>query len=352
MPIDTDGSPTVDPTSGPVSEATSSSSSVDTTSTADASAPSSSAPQGETKEDLLSAVLSALPENALKSDPDKLTLDEDAPASTQPKSEDQAAAEADAEVDLDKDPTKEELSRYHSRTRKRIEKLLNERNGFRDEAQVAKGLREYLTTNDVSKEDFQLTLDLAVAMRKGDFRSFLEGVAPYVQLAQEALGITLPQDLQQQVQQGYMTTEAAGRMSQERYARMIAEQNAQKLAYQQQVQQTTQQRTQITQSVEQAVAAWETSVKQSDPDYGRKEDAVKNFLWSVVRERGAPQSPQQAVEIAQEAYARANNTLRSFMPTPKPTKAVPSSINRTVGARPEPKSLMEAAMIGLERARR
>lgn len=350
MPPIEDGSPAVEGASNeaPITNT------ADTTSVAtDASpAPSSGAPQGETKESLLDAVLNAIPDAKNKADPDALKLGEEAPASDEQSSDKTEQEAPEPEVDLDKDPTKEELSRYHSRTRKRIEKLLAERNAYREDANVAKGLRDYLQANDIAKEDFQLTLDLASAMRKGDFRAFLEGVAPYVQLAQEALGLTLPADLQQQVQQGYMTTEAASHMARERYGRIMAEQNAQRLMQQQNAQRVTQQQADITQSVEQAVSAWEAATRQSDPDYARKEEAVKNFLWAVVRERGAPQSPEQAVEIAKEAYARANNVLRSFTPAPKPTKPVPSSINRTAGAKPEPKSLMDAAMLGLERARR
>ena len=79
---------------------------------------------------------------------------------------------------------------------------------------------------------------------------------------------------------------------------------------------------------------------------------MKNFLWAVVQERGAPQSPEHAVEIAKEAYSRANRTLQTFAPQRQPTRPVPSSINRAAsGARPEPKSMMEAAELGLARAR-
>jgi hypothetical protein len=73
----------------------------------------------------------------------------------------------------------------------------------------------------------------------------------------------------------------------------------------------------------------------------------------VIQEKGTPQSPEHAVEIAKEAYERANNTLREFAPAPRATRQTPSSLGRTAaGARPEPKSLMEAALLGLERAQR
>jgi hypothetical protein len=189
-------------------------------------------------------------------------------------------------------------------------------------------------------------------MRRGDFKSFLEGVGPYVQLATQALGITLPQDLQNEVTQKRLTFDAAAQVSRDRYARALAEQRATRVTQVANTQHSAAQQQHLSQSIEQAVSAWETGIRATDPDYARKEETVKNFLWAVVQERGAPNSTAHAVEIAKEAYARANRSIQQFSPQRQPTRAVPSSINRAAsGARPEPKSLMEAAMAGLERAR-
>lgn len=323
------------------------------------SSPSSSE-KGETRESLLSAVEKALPE--LKDSEDKLKLGEEPPPSDEPSLEAKKDGEpGEGEPDLSKDPTEEELARYNQNgAAKRIRKLLDERlalrkqvEGLDAEAQISRSLKTYLQANDIAKEDFQLTLDLAAAMRRGDFRSFLEGVGPYVQLATEALGLTLPADLQQSVQRGQMTADAAAAMSRERYARALAEQNATRLTQQRQIDARQQNGADLSRSVEQAVTAWENHIRTSDPDYGRKEATVRNFLWAVIQEKGTPQSPEHAVEIAKEAYERANNTLRDFAPPPRPTRQVPSSIGRTAaGARPEPKTLMEAALLGLERAQR
>jgi hypothetical protein len=78
---------------------------------------------------------------------------------------------------------------------------------------------------------------------------------------------------------------------------------------------------------------------------------MKDMLWSVVREMGEPQNPQHAIQIANEAYRRVNTQVARFRPQPRPTQASPSSVHRATGVTPEPKSLMEAAMIGLERSR-
>ena len=321
-------------------------------STPDVKASPSEASKGETKETLLEAVMKAV-------QPSEDTEEEKPLAETSPSSEsvpgsepESKTGEGDKGPDLSKDPSPEELAAYKKGTRERIEKLLTERNSFRAEAEVTQTLRNFLVTNDIAREDFQLTLDLAAAMRRGDFKSFLEGVGPYVQLATHALGITLPPDLQGEVTQGRVTFDAAAQMSRDRYARALAEQRATRVTQVADTRETRARQENLSRSIEQTVTGWENAIRQTDPDYGRKEATVRNFLWAVVQEKGAPQTPEQAVEIAKEAYSRANDTLRQFAPPPKPTRAVPSSVNRAAsGARPEPRSLMEAAELGLARAR-
>jgi hypothetical protein len=356
-----DSSPSVSETISPVAPATeaavASPETPDTTPTNDASsAPASGAPESETKESLLEAVMKVVkpPDDA-----DKLKLPgtEDPLTSEQPKPE--TADGQDGQEDLPDDPTPEELSRYTSRTRKRIGKLLDQRKELqmevqtlRGEADMGRGVREYLQQNDIQKEDFAVLLDLGAALRRGDWQTFYAGVKPYVQVAEEALGVRLPQDLAQRVQQGHMTTDAARQFSQERYARQMAEANAYRT---QAAVESAQQRAMVTEmqnEIAGAVSNWENQVRQTDPDYGLKQDAVKNILWAVVREQGAPQSPQHAVEIAKEAYRRANELTSRMAPKPRATAPVPSSIHRSTGATAEPKNMMEAAMLGLSRSRR
>lgn len=324
--------------------------------TSDAAAPSSGAPEGESKESLLDAVMKVVKpsEDEKAADPSK----GEPPTPDQPSSG-QAEGQAGTEEELAEDPSKEELDRYHSRTRKRIEKLLDQRNQARAEtealkadAQLGVGFKEYLRQNDIAKEDLGVLLDLGAALRRGDMQTFYQGVKPYIDLAEEALGIRVPADLQQQVQQGYMSNEAASLMSRERHARMVAEANAQRMQQMQHAQQTQQQVAQTQHAIASSVSQWEAQVRQSDPDYGLKQDAVKNLIWAVVQERGAPQSPEHAVEIAKEAYARANNMVAQWQPKPKATSPVPSSVHRSTGVSAEPKSLMEAASIALQKTRR
>ena len=320
-------------------------------STSDVKASPSEASKGDSKETLLEAVMKAV-QPAEDTEEGKSAEGSPSPESASTTGPDGKPAEGDKGPDLTKDPSPEELASYKKGTRERIERLLGERNAYRSEAQTTQTLRNFLVTNDIAKEDFQLTLDLAAAMRRGDFKGFLEGVGPYVQLATQALGITLPPDLQQEVTAGRLSNDAAAQMSRDRYGRALAEQRATRVTQVADTQRTTQQQQALSSSIEQTVAQWEQGVRQSDPDYGRKEETVRNFLWAVVREKGAPTSAAHAVEIANEAYRRANDLTRQFSPQRQATRAVPSSINRAAsGARPEPRSMMEAAQLGLARAR-
>jgi len=254
--------------------------------------------------------------------------------------------------------TQAEIDAYSPRTRKRIDEFRNEIKGLRSQiapleaqAKTTQELQNFLKQADIAKEDFGLVLDLAAAMRRGDFRTFLEGVAPYVKLAQESLGIQLPADLQAAVQGGHMTADAA------RYTAQLRAQQQLAAAQLGRVTQETTQRDHaetvrnFQAQVAGAVSEWEQGIRRSDPDYARTEPVVRELLHAVVHERGPPRSPAEAVEIAKQAYERAKVMSSRFMPSPRGTHQVPSSINRVNGARTEPKSLKEAIHFAIERSR-
>ncbi|MEA3594692.1 hypothetical protein OIN70_15095, partial [Staphylococcus aureus] len=119
-------------------------------------------------------------------------------------------------------------------------------------------------------ESFTTLLGLGAALQKGDFKTFLEGVAPYVQLAQEYLGHTLPQDLREQVLNGHMTEDGARHVARQRLELVQRNEHLSREARTATVQQEASQRTLIEQNantIADTVTSWENSVKASDPDY-------------------------------------------------------------------------------------
>jgi hypothetical protein len=254
--------------------------------------------------------------------------------------------------------TQAEVDAFSPRTRKRIDEFRSEIKGLKAQiapleaqAQTTQALQNFLKQADIAKEDFGLVLDLAAAMRRGDFRTFLEGVAPYVKLAQESLGIQLPADLQRAVQSGHMTEDAARYTAQVRAQQQLAQGQLARVTQETSQRDHAEAVQQFQASVAGAVSDWEKGVRRSDPDYARTEPVVRELLHAVVHERGPPRSPAEAVEIAKQAYERAKAMASRFVPGPRGTHQVPSSINRVNGARTEPKSLKEAIHFAIERSR-
>ena len=260
---------------------------------------------------------------------------------------------------LDVDPTDQEMGALVPKTRKRVERLLSQRNSARAETDVlrepAKNWNEfsgYLDQHKLAPADVNLLLGVGAALRRGDMKAFRDGIAPYWKLANEALGDALPQDLSEKVQNGEMTAEVAAEMTRLRHSQMRAEGEVK----------ITQERTQHAETetrvrdVTNAVTQWENGIKQRDPDYGSKADAVLRSsqarLADVLRS-GAPYTPDLAVKIAQEAYEEVNGWFQRAAPQRTATRQAPDGTRSSIngGARAEPRSLMEAALRGLELAR-
>jgi len=328
----------------------------------DQTAPSPSAtpepPQGDTRSELLSAVQQAVPE---------LRTSQDGEAgqggvSPAPAKEADPSAPPPSPDQLPDDPTAEELARYHPSAKARVDKLIAQRRelkgeverlrGVEPQAQAAASVQKYLADNDISRDDFLLPLELASAMRRGDFEAFYTGVKPYVQLAEEYLGIALPADLQAAVQQGQMTTQAAARFSRERMDRGLAQSRNMRTQQIYTEQTQTAQQQQVASHIFNTVQAWEAQKQRTDPDYAVKEPLLRDVIGSVINEKGRPQSAEQAVELANEAYRRAGMHAQKLAAQRRaPTSRVPSSTGRSNGAAPEPKSLREAVVQAMERAR-
>lgn len=354
--VDTTTTSTPPPASAPEPAAT------PAPSTGEPSAPSPSAPsqdQGETRETLLQAVQKAVKEPRTSQPTEGAGGVPLAPAAA-PSAAPSADAAKAADDDLPDEVTPEELARYHPSAKRRVEKLIEQRRTLRadverykslePQAKAAESVTKYLRDNDIARDDFLLTLELAAAMRRGDFKTFYEGVRPYMQLAEEYLGVSLPQDLQQAVQQGQMTSQAARLFARERMDRALSESQRLRQAQLYDNQSTAVAQTNLANSVRDEVNKWEQATMAADPDYAAKKAAVQDTMWAVVREKGAPQSPEHAVEIAKEAYRRVNERYRSWAPPKRPTSSQPRSTGRTNGAAPEPTTLKEAVAQAVERA--
>lgn len=245
--------------------------------------------------------------------------------------------------------TPEEVKSYTPSSQRRIQTLVSERNLARKQLEEVEPFRAYMKDNDLSNDDLAFSLQALSSLKKGDHEGFLKTVFPYVQLAMEYTGRALPPDLQEQVKQGRMVPEVATSMARQRYELGDARQRLER----QQEEQAQMHEENARQANRSAVASWEQATRQSDPDYARKLDVAKAYVASIRAEFGDPQTPEDAVAIAKEAYNRASNALKAALPQRAATQMSPSGVQRpsNSGAVAAPKSLMEAAMQGLAAAR-
>jgi len=277
--------------------------------------------------------------------------DADADAKDGAKAEDGAEkskepAEDGSDNDEDADITDAEIEAMRPKARTRFKKLLSQRNEALREAQSLKveaesfrNIQAYMAENGIEQQDAAVSFQVIADAKSGDMvrlNSALDQLLPLVQRLQEATGRAVPPELNDQVQSGELTEEVARQISQDKHARTFAQQQAE-LA-RQQAQQAQQQL--AWQQNATAVQTWEQQIRATDPDFGKKADAMRRVAQALITERGAPKSPAEAVEYAKAAYAEAGKWFQAARPALQPSRPTPpqNSATRT-GLAPAPTSL-------------
>lgn len=261
-----------------------------------------------------------------------------------------AKDDKDAEPDpsfLDKDPTDEEVGNYSRKAQSRIRDLIEQRNDASARAGRVEPILNFLERNDIPQEDLSVVLDLTARLRHGDFAGFLQGVAPYVDLARQYTGQVLPPDLQKQVQEGYVSPEIARELAQRRANEHVL--RSQSTQREQRAQRDVGEATATV--IRQTVSNWEQQIRAQDPDYDLKAEVVRRTAQALMQEHGVPQTADQALQYARRAYAEVNEQMKRLRPAPKPTPAVPSATSAARGnstPNAEPSNMFEAAMQGLQ----
>lgn len=321
------------------------------------STPTNEVKPGEAKETLLDAVLKVVPATTDEKDVLDKTEASASPDAQTPKDEDKAGKKPDEGEDDTSDEDDEKAAQEANPvTRKKINKLLRQRRELRDQvsqlgpvAEIGNELQTFAQTNDLSGDDIIMSLQMAASLRKGDYAAFYQAVGPYVRRAQEYLGVVLPDDLQERVGKGEMTPAAAAEFARTRYDHQRAEVRVQETE-----QANGRANLQALQSdIQRSVSALEGRFSATDPDYKAKAGHVRRVAQAMLLERGGKiNSVEDALAITRDAYLEVNKSLRNLQPTPRPTAPTPNGHGQTPAVRSQPKTLMEAALQGLEVSRR
>ncbi len=275
----------------------------------------------------------------------------DSPAPNSP------ATDAPTEAELLSDEvSKDELNRYHSRTRKRIQHFIERTKGQATEigrlkplAEQAERLNGFVQQSGLDWDEVNSGFELMRLMKTNPIEA-REKLEPIWNALNRACGFELTPELKQKVDLGYVDEATAQQLSQAQ-ARAHIVQNANQRTVEQ-IQQAQQEAThrQATQSVKSAVSTFESQWKKSDPDFAAKYPRVMEKVELTLSRKAMKgerlTSPADAVKIIEDAKKAVEAELKPYVQKREPIAPLPNGAIAANGS-PRPKSMADAVAMGL-----
>lgn len=302
------------------------------------------------KGDMLSAVKAAL-------EPKEKAPDSEDSGSKEKPATEKPDADKDGEGDEgDGELTDEELSRLKGKTKKRIERLLADRTdlnkqveAFKPKAEQFDKLVDWVRDNDLSTEEVNQVFDIAAAVKRGDFKTAYDQLAPIYRQLQAVLGEVLPDDLQQRINRGEIDEATAKRLVTAETGKSVAEQRAARQAKVDEERQARSANEAAVHAVKSAVTDWEKSKSTADPDWKLKQPLVQQAIELALHRNGFPKTAADAVKVADAALAEVNKTFTQLAPR-KREVAPPVTDSASGRSQAAPKNMLEAVRLGVAKA--
>ena len=212
-------------------------------------------------------------------------------------------------------------------------------------------IHQYMETNGLAPQEVARAIQTMALIRNNPAQA-REVLAQELEQLDQFVGKKLPEDLQRDVEDGYVTPERAEELArlrnQQNFTQQQAEQQrqaAEQARQQAEQQQAQQARQQALDGQRTAVQQWEADVRSRDPDYDRLQPLVFKELRLLAQERPA-QSPDQAVELARTALKNVKAQVRTLNGPRETKKPGPSSTQTgsNAGVRNTPDSLLGAVL--------
>lgn len=191
-------------------------------------------------------------------------------------------------------------------------------------------LQSFVQTNSIQPENVTVAFDAMAKMSAGDYQGFLDLVQPWYQQAQLAVGAAIAPDLQQRVDDGYLTEDDAKELTQARVSAEVNKNRVADLTEKQQQQAESQAAEDNRSSVLQAFNSREAHFKSSDPDYALKSQAIASMIEFAVKGGNIPDTPEKAIEMVNDAHERVTASLAPPKPKPQQTPPRVSATNPAI----------------------
>jgi len=245
--------------------------------------------------------------------------------------------QADADVPFHKHP--------------RWQEMKAERDAYKADADRFQKITGFMAENRLTDAEVSEGFAVMAALKSGshsDLQAAYDWFASNTQRLAESLGHALPADIQAKVADGYMDEEVAQELAKERAkAALLAQQAQQQQEASEQARQAEQLQA-IQSDMVSAVQSWEEGIKAKDPDYASKKAAlVEDQVRAIVHRRGGipPQTREEALALADQAYAEVNERIRAFVPKPRPVTPPPAGLSARASTEPTTlRGFVEAAL--------
>lgn len=299
-----------------------------------------------------------------------LEATEEAPASasgdevktSKPQGEaDKTTAEGEKGLKDPADPTDDEVKTYSPNAQTRIRELVERRKAvesqlterdqeiqqLRPQAEQMDKLVGFMQTNSIQPEHLNNVMSITALIQTGRYEDALRAVGPIYEQLLEKTGNILPQELQAEVDAGYITRERAMELHRSRKAGENATQREKDIAERTQREREARESTDRINMMATTGDAWASEKKTSDPDWSTKQDLVTDEIELQLRRisSSAPHElPRDAAgvrKLLDKALATVESRLKQFRPTPQPIdplRGKPAS----AGARAKPATYMDA----------
>lgn len=275
--------------------------------------------------------------------------DEASPSST---GEDNASSDDASKEPLPEEVSDEEMDAYPKNSQRRIRQLVDEKRVVSEEAeslkpkaQAADQIFGYMKENNISTSDLDSALNIT-RLVNSDPSAALQALTPIYQDLAKRAGAILPDDLQQQVGEGYITEAHARELATAKS--QLENTNRQREAEDARRQQDSLQA--MTETAKDTATDWENQKKQSDPDWHIKQSLVTSEIELELRRQGAdgfPKNSQETKTLCDKALKTVEERLKSFKPTPRPLDPVVNQAPGNGSPAPEPKSSLEAISLAM-----
>lgn len=224
--------------------------------------------------------------------------------------------------------TKEEMAALGPKAKARIEGLWRENREHRSFADQAEPFLKPIRDAGLPAEDVAIMAQIARAVNDQDWATFHKAALPYFQMAEQALGLKLPDDLRKRVDEGEMTEEAATEMSRTRYTAASANVRAQRLEEQRRAdsqREQTRQSQAASDAVSTAINGWEQQQAARDPDYKRLRPLILDKMVAFVAQHGPPPDAENGVKLAMWARQEVLKAIPGAKPGTRATTPQPQA---------------------------